>query len=78
MSNLPNNIDSNERVTRAVIGAVLVVAGLIGLGRIFLILAGIALLVEAFIGWCWIPTINEKFGLSDYFKKKEEPPAPKL
>lgn len=72
MLNLPSNIDSNERVTRAVIGAVLLLAGLIGLGRIFLMLAGIVFLVEAFIGWCWIPMLNEKFKLTDYFKKTDE------
>jgi len=76
MLNLPCNIDSNERVTRAVIGAVLLLAGLIGLGRIFLILVGIVLLGEAIIGWCGIPMLSEKFKLNEYFKKN--PPSDEI
>lgn len=72
MLNLPCNIDTNDRVTRAVIGAILLLAGLIGLGRIFLILAGIVLVGEAIIGWCGIPILNEKFKLNDMFKKKDD------
>lgn len=70
MLNLPCNIESNERVTRAVIGIVLVLAALLGLGRIFLFLIGIVLIAEAIIGWCGIPILSEKFKLNDLFKKK--------
>lgn len=66
------NIDSNERVTRAVIGAILLLAGLLGLGRLFLILVGIILLAEAFIGYCAIPMLSEKYKLHEYFKSKDE------
>jgi MFS-type transporter involved in bile tolerance (Atg22 family) len=71
MLNLSCNIESNERVTRLIIGAVALVGGLIGLGRWFLMLIGIVLIVEAFIGWCGIPMLAEKFKLNDLFKKKE-------
>lgn len=71
MFNLPCNIEANERVTRLVIGAVLFLAALIGLGRIFLFLVGIVLIAEAIIGFCGIPMLSEKFKLNDLFKKKE-------
>lgn len=73
MFNLPCNLENNERVTRLVIGAILVIAALLGFGRIFLFLVGVLLVTEAFIGWCGIPTLAEKFKLNDLFKKKEQP-----
>lgn len=72
MFNLPNNIDTNDRVTRALVGIVLLLAGLIGLGRIFLMLAGIVLIAEAFLGSSWTPIVDEKIKLHDYFKGKKE------
>lgn len=72
MLNLPNNIDTNDRVSRALIGAALLLAGLIGLGRIFLILAGIVLIAEAVLGSSWTPIVDEKIKLRDYFKGKKE------
>lgn len=71
MSNLPCNLESNERVTRAVIGAILLIGALLDFGRTFLFLAGIILVAEAFIGYCGIPMLSEKFKLNDYFKKKD-------
>ena len=72
MFNLPCNIEANERVTRAVIGIVLFVAALLGLGRIFMFLIGVILIVEAVIGWCGIPILAEKLKLNDLFKKKDQ------
>ncbi len=70
MFNLPCNIESNERVTRVVLGALLVIVVLLGLH--FLVpLIGIILIVEGVIGWCGIPILAEKFKLNDMFKKKE-------
>ena len=71
MSNLPCNLESNERVTRAVIGIVLLIGALLDFGRVFLFLAGALLIAEAFLGSCGIPILAEKFKLNDYFKKKE-------
>jgi hypothetical protein len=71
MFNLPCNIEANERVTRIVIGAVLFLAALLGLGRIFLFLVGIVLIAEGIIGWCGIPILSEKFKLADMLKKKD-------
>jgi hypothetical protein len=73
MFNLPCNIEGNERVTRVVIGAVLLIAALLGLGRGFLFLVGVVLIAEAFIGFCGIPMLAEKFKLNDMFKKKDQP-----
>lgn len=72
MLNLTCNLQSNERVTRAVIGAVLVIGAFLGLGKYFLFLAGAVLIAEAVIGWCGIPILAEKFKLNDLFKKKPE------
>lgn len=71
MFNQPCNIENNERVTRLVIGAVLLLGALLDFGRGFLFLLGIVLIAEAFIGWCGIPMLAEKFKLNDLFKKKE-------
>jgi hypothetical protein len=71
MFNLPCNIEANDRVVRVVFGAVLFIAALLGFGRVFLFLAGIALLAEGIIGWCGVPILIEKFKLNEYFKKKE-------
>lgn len=71
MFNLPCNIEGNERVTRIVIGAVLIIVVLLGLERFFVPLIGIALIAEGIIGWCGIPILSEKFKLADMLKKKE-------
>lgn len=71
MFNLPCNIEGNERVARIIIGAILFIAALLGLGRIFLFLVGIILIVEGIIGWCGIPILSDKFKLADMLKKKE-------
>ena len=71
MFNQPCNIESNERVTRLVIGAVLLLGALLDFGRVFLFLLGVVFIAEAFIGWCGIPMLAEKFKLHDLFKKKE-------
>lgn len=49
------NIDKTDRINRSVIGIILVLAALIGLGKIFFIAVGLALLIEGVIGWCSIP-----------------------
>jgi hypothetical protein len=72
MLNLPCNIEPNERVTRIIIGAVLLILELIGLGRFLVPLIAIVLIAEGIIGWCGIPILAEKFKLYDLFKKKEQ------
>jgi len=71
MLNVTSNIESNERVTRLVIGAILLIGALLDFGRMFLFLVGIILIAEAVIGWCGIPMLSEKFKLNELFKKKE-------
>lgn len=71
MLNVASNIQSNERLSRLVIGIVLLIGVLLGLGKIFAFLVGVILIIEALIGWCGIPILAEKFKLNEIFRKKE-------
>ena len=73
MLNLTCNMNSNDRATRLVLGAILLIGAILGFGAWFLFLAGALLVAEAFIGWCGIPILIEKFKLNDLFKNKEQP-----
>lgn len=55
------NLDKPERRHRMVIGSILVIGGIFGFGRIFLILAGLIILMEGIIGWCGLPILFKKF-----------------
>lgn len=55
------NIDISDRRNRIVIGVIILLAAILGFGRFFFILVGLALIVEGVIGWCAIPVIMEKF-----------------
>ena len=55
------NIDKTDRINRAVIGALIFLAALIGMSKVFFMLLGIILMVEGLIGWCSIPYIISKF-----------------
>lgn len=65
------NIGNNERIARILIGVILFIGAVVGLGRGFLFLMGILLLVEGFIGWCVTPILVEKFKLQNIFKDKQ-------
>jgi hypothetical protein len=54
------NIDKTDRINRAVIGAALFIAALIGMGKIFFMLVGLILVIEGVIGWCYIPYLVNK------------------
>lgn len=54
------NIDNTDRVNRAVLGLILILAGIFDISRTFLILFGIILIVQGLIGWCSIPVILKK------------------
>ena len=54
------NIDKSDRTNRIVIGALMIIAALLGAGWWFLMLVGIVLVVEGAIGWCSIPYLMEK------------------
>lgn len=71
MLNVASNIQGNERISRLVIGIVLLIGVLLGLGKIFAFLVGVILIVEGIIGWCGIPILAEKFKLNDIFRKRE-------
>ncbi len=54
------NIDQADRRNRVVIGVIILLAALLGLGKIFFSIIGIALIVEGVIGWCAIPLLMGK------------------
>ena len=54
------NIDKTDRINRAVIGAILLIAALIGMSKVFYIVMGLVLIVEGIIGWCSIPYLISK------------------
>ena len=54
------NIDKTDRINRAVIGALIFLAALIGMSKVFFMLLGIILMVEGLIGWCSIPYLIDK------------------
>lgn len=54
------NIDQADRRNRVVVGVIILLAALLGLGKIFFSIIGIALIVEGVIGWCAIPIAMEK------------------
>ena len=55
------NIDKTDRINRAVIGMLLIIATLIGMSKTFFIVVGIILVIEGVIGWCSIPYFLSKF-----------------
>ncbi|HEY2567053.1 MAG: hypothetical protein RLY40_831 [Pseudomonadota bacterium] len=71
MFNVASNLESNERLSRLVIGIVLLIGVLLGLGKLFAFLVGVILIIEAIIGWCGIPILAEKFKLNEIFRKKD-------
>ncbi len=60
--NVTCNIEKNERTTRIVIGAILIIGAILGFPRFFVILLGAILVVEGYLGWCAIPYAMEKIG----------------
>lgn len=55
------NIDKTDRINRAVIGVILLLAGLIGMSKLFFMVVGLVLIVEGWIGWCSIPYLISKY-----------------
>jgi len=54
------NIDKTDRINRAVIGLLICLAVVIGMGKLFFILLGLALIIEGIVGWCFIPYVINK------------------
>ena len=61
------NIDKAERRHRIVIGIFILLAALLGFGKIFFSILGIVMALEGLIGWCGIPVIVEKLNFKDKF-----------
>lgn len=57
------NIDKTERINRTIIGVILVLAALLGAGKLFFIVVGGLLILSGLVGWCSIPVIMEKLKL---------------
>jgi MFS-type transporter involved in bile tolerance (Atg22 family) len=55
------NIDKTDRINRVVMGAILFLAALIGMSKLFFMVIGLVLVVEGLIGWCSIPFLMKKF-----------------
>lgn len=54
------NIDKTDRINRVVIGAILFLAALIGMSKVFFMVVGLILVIEGWIGWCSIPYLISK------------------
>lgn len=54
------NINKTDRINRAIIGALLFLAALLGMGKVFFMIVGIILVIEGIIGWCSIPYLLDK------------------
>ncbi|EKD75214.1 MAG: hypothetical protein ACD_44C00201G0013 [uncultured bacterium] len=55
------NLEQEGRYTRYFIGGILIIAGILGLGRIFLILCGLVLVAQGVLAWGLVPILMEKF-----------------
>ena len=60
MFNITCNIDKSDRINRSAIGVLLILAALVGFGKIFMMLLGVILIAEGVIGWCGIPLAMER------------------
>lgn len=63
------NIDKTDRTNRAVIGAAMIIAALLGAGTIFFVVLGAILVIEGIIGWCSIPYFVQK--IKNFFVSKK-------
>lgn len=57
------NIDKTERINRTIIGIVVLLAALLGAGKMFFIVVGALLILSGLVGWCSFPLIMEKLKL---------------
>ena len=57
------NIDKTDRINRTIIGALLLIAALIGMSKLFFIAVGVILMIEGIVGWCSIPLLMQKLKL---------------
>lgn len=62
MFNLPTNINKRERIVRGTIGGLLVIFALLGL-HVLVFLVGALLIAEAFLSYCGIVDLVERFKL---------------
>ena len=60
--NITCNMEKSTRTAYYVIGAILIIGAVLDFPRVFAILLGIILIVEAYLGWCSIPYVMNKLG----------------
>ena len=56
------NIDTTDRICRAIIGVVIFVAAYCGMSYHFFMILGVLLIIQGMIGWCSIPYLLRKLG----------------
>lgn len=61
MLNLPSNIGKREKMVRGILGALVIVFAMIS--PVLVMLVGILLVAEAFVGYCGVVQLIEKFKL---------------
>lgn len=54
------NLQNDEKMHRMIIGAIIFLAALLGMGKVFFMVVGILLAVSGVIGWCAIPYLMSK------------------
>ena len=54
-----SNIDENDRISRTVVGAILLLAVFFGVSQFFAFLVGVILVVEGVLGWGAVPYVKE-------------------
>lgn len=61
MIDFMKNIENSDRMSRAFIGFILLVAAAFGLGRIFMAIVGVVLVIEGVVGWCGLRVLTTKY-----------------
>lgn len=54
------NLQNDEKMHRMIIGAIIFLAALLGMGKVFFMVIGILLAVSGVVGWCAIPYLMSK------------------
>ena len=60
------NLETEEKLHRIIIGLIILLAALLGFGKVFFMIVGILLAVSGIIGWCSIPFIMEKLKIKKH------------
>ena len=64
------NIDQSDRINRVVIGAIILLAAILGASQHFFIIVGIVMIIQGMIGWCSLPFFMNLLGNDNKETKK--------